>query len=108
MGVLREGLLEEKGKMNLTWPSQTIAMTKGTLDSPQNSCTNTLALDFYTVGRIVVKTVRVVSPKGGLGRIHILEKENRRHLRGRKGLMRETTTGTDKYRWGNTMAHTQS
>lgn len=56
MGVLREGLLEEKGKMNLTWPSQTIAMTKGTLDSPQNSCTNTLALNFYTVGRIVVKT----------------------------------------------------
>lgn len=56
MGVLREGLLEEKGKMNLTWPSQTIAMTKGTLDSPQNSCTNTLALDFYTVGGIVVKT----------------------------------------------------
>lgn len=55
MGVLREGLLEEKGKMNLTWPSQTIAMTKGTLDSPQNSCTNTLALDFYTVGGIVVK-----------------------------------------------------
>lgn len=56
MGVLREGLLEEKGNMDFTWPSQTIAMAKGALDSPQNRCTNTLALDFYTVGGIVVKT----------------------------------------------------
>lgn len=61
MAVLREGLLEEKGKMNLTWPSQTIAMTKGTLDSPQNSCTNT-RLGFLHSGRDCGKdAVRVAS-----------------------------------------------
>lgn len=64
-------------------------MTKETLIMPHYSYVSTLALDFYMVGVIVVRICsQSCSIKGGLGRLHTLEKDN---SRGRQGLIKETT-----------------
>lgn len=61
-GMLRAGFLEEEEtlkSMNLSWPSQDIGLTKGTLDFPHYSCTNPLALNFYIKGGFMVRTHRI-------------------------------------------------